>query len=195
MRKRRIAPNGFTYMGVLKALSHMRDGLSAVQVCAVFNWFARWKSYILYFFDFKSICLFIYFVYLRLSIYVFFLSVLLSLIFSFFLSTLLSFFDKWYHYFYLSNLISLALACLTFSPTFLFFLHPLCFFSFSSHFPTFYFSTRLLEKWGRKELYQTRNIMRWQCSRASRAINVDWLKVFSLCKYEIRDSTFLPNTG
>ena len=32
MRKRRIAPNGYTYMGVLKALSHMRDGLSAVQV-------------------------------------------------------------------------------------------------------------------------------------------------------------------
>ena len=32
MRKRGIAPNGYTYMGVLKALSHMRDGISAVQV-------------------------------------------------------------------------------------------------------------------------------------------------------------------
>lgn len=32
MTKRRIPPNGYTYMGVLKALSHMRDGLSAVQV-------------------------------------------------------------------------------------------------------------------------------------------------------------------
>ena len=34
MRKRGIAPNGYTYMGVLKALSHMRDGISAVQVGA-----------------------------------------------------------------------------------------------------------------------------------------------------------------
>jgi pentatricopeptide repeat protein len=32
MRKRHIAANAYTYMGVLKALSHMRDGLSAVQV-------------------------------------------------------------------------------------------------------------------------------------------------------------------
>ena len=32
MRKRKIAPNAYTYMGVLKALSHMRDGISAVQV-------------------------------------------------------------------------------------------------------------------------------------------------------------------
>ena len=32
MTKRRIAPNAYTYMGVLKALFHMRDGLSAVQV-------------------------------------------------------------------------------------------------------------------------------------------------------------------
>jgi pentatricopeptide repeat protein len=32
MRKRKIAPNGYTYMGVLKALAHMRDGISAVQV-------------------------------------------------------------------------------------------------------------------------------------------------------------------
>jgi pentatricopeptide repeat protein len=34
MRKRNIAPNGYTYMGALKALSHMRDGLSAAQVIA-----------------------------------------------------------------------------------------------------------------------------------------------------------------
>ena len=32
MRRRGIKPNGYTYMGVLKALSHMRDGLSAAQV-------------------------------------------------------------------------------------------------------------------------------------------------------------------
>ena len=32
MTKRRISPNAYTYMGVLKALFHMRDGLSAVQV-------------------------------------------------------------------------------------------------------------------------------------------------------------------
>ena len=32
MRKRGIAANAYTYMGVLKALTHMRDGLSAVQV-------------------------------------------------------------------------------------------------------------------------------------------------------------------
>lgn len=32
MRKQRIAPSRHAYMGVLKALAHMRDGLSAVQV-------------------------------------------------------------------------------------------------------------------------------------------------------------------
>lgn len=32
MRRQNIAPSSFTYMGVLKALAHMRDGVSAVQV-------------------------------------------------------------------------------------------------------------------------------------------------------------------
>lgn len=32
MLKRKIAPSSYTYMGILKALSHMRDGLSCVQV-------------------------------------------------------------------------------------------------------------------------------------------------------------------
>ena len=32
MRKADIAPNGYTYMGVLKALSHLRDGFSSSQV-------------------------------------------------------------------------------------------------------------------------------------------------------------------
>jgi len=32
MRKENIAPNGFAYMGVLKALSHLRDGFSSSQV-------------------------------------------------------------------------------------------------------------------------------------------------------------------
>ena len=110
MRKRRIAPNGFTYMGVLKALSHMRDGLSAVQVSAVFIWFARWMSYIWYLFDSKFIYLFIYFVFLSIYLsihFFFFLSVLLSLIPSIFIY----FFDNWYEYFYLS-ILSLARTCL-----------------------------------------------------------------------------------
>ncbi|KAJ1401936.1 hypothetical protein B484DRAFT_235103 [Ochromonadaceae sp. CCMP2298] len=33
MRNQGIAPSLHTYMGVLKALGHMRDGVSAVQVC------------------------------------------------------------------------------------------------------------------------------------------------------------------
>lgn len=32
MRAQHIAPNGYTYMGVLRALAHMRDAFSAVQV-------------------------------------------------------------------------------------------------------------------------------------------------------------------
>lgn len=35
MRAQHITPNGYTYMGVLRALAHMRDAFSAVQVSLV----------------------------------------------------------------------------------------------------------------------------------------------------------------
>lgn len=38
MRAQHIAPNGYTYMGVLRALAHMRDAFSAVQVKVIANY-------------------------------------------------------------------------------------------------------------------------------------------------------------